>query len=93
MIPAEDLVEAINVDRLSNIIRVVDGNHTASAGDIADGIADSGYLYEVTETIAARVQLAAVTQAAKFLKSHGQYGLAAELMNELAGDGALVGAE
>lgn len=35
---------AMNVDLLANIIRTVDGDHTAGAGAIADGIADSGFL-------------------------------------------------
>lgn len=38
---------AVKVDRLANIIRVVDGDHTTGAGALADGIADSGYLTDL----------------------------------------------
>lgn len=35
------------VDKLAQIIRTADGNHSMGAAALADAIADSGFLYEL----------------------------------------------
>jgi hypothetical protein len=37
------------VDRLAQIIRIADGNHDMGAGELADAIVDSGFLWNLEE--------------------------------------------
>ncbi len=41
--------ERLFVDRLAQVIRQADGDHTMGAGALADAIADSGILWELEQ--------------------------------------------
>lgn len=85
VIPVDTLAELADVSTLSNVIRTVDGNHSASAADIADGIADSGFLHNVVTDVATRVQIETARRAAEVLTGLGFSGLADQITAELVG--------
>ena len=85
VIPADTLAELADVRVLSNIIRVADGSHTASAASIADSIIDSGYVHAVVTEVAAQVQAETARRAAEVLTDLGFDALAAHVLTELAG--------
>lgn len=80
LIPVKTLAERADLNRLSNVIRTVDGDHTAGAGAIADGIADSGYFSELAERVSREVQEATAGQIAADLRKAGQHALADKVM-------------
>jgi hypothetical protein len=80
LIPVATLAERADLNRLSNVIDTVDGNHTAGAGAIADGIADSGYFHTLAERISREVQEATAGQIAADLRKAGQDNLANQVM-------------
>lgn len=85
VIPADTLAELADVHVLSNIIRVADGSHTASAASIADSIVDSGYLHAVVAEVAAKVQAETARRAAEILTELGFDAIGDHILSQLAG--------
>ena len=81
IIPVDTLAEHANLNQLANVIRTIDGDHTASAADIADGIADSGYFHDLTRRIAEQVQTATAVSIAEQLRDRGFDALAEQIID------------
>lgn len=86
LIPADTLTEIADLGRLTNVISTINGGNRAAASNIADGIADSGYLHAVVTEVAEQVQRSTVNRAVQVLKNHGLYDIAEALISEVSGD-------